>query len=65
MQLNAQFLGRLISSDTMPREFRASAWGRPCAQASKILPEQSAEGHSAERIRWLCEEPAQVSQGQT
>lgn len=63
-QLNTQFLGRLISSGTVPREFRLSAWSHRCARANKILLEQSAEEHSAETIQWVCEEPARVSQGQ-
>lgn len=56
---------RLISSSTVPREFRASAWGHRWDRANHILLEQSAEERGSETIPWLYEESARVSRGQS
>ncbi|KQK83062.1 hypothetical protein AAES_63861 [Amazona aestiva] len=60
-QLNTQFMGRLISSGTIPQEFRVLAWDHSFSRANKILLEQSVNEHSTETIQWLYEEPAWVS----
>lgn len=64
-QLNARFLGRLISSGTVPREFTASARGHRCARANKILPERRAEEQRAQgRFGGCTRNQPRVSRGQ-